>query len=224
MLASSDSGSHLLSWAPLLGLVVILSAFGLVLWLEHRRARRIQAFAASRGMGYTSRNDGWARLDLGYPHGIGDSHKARHVLTGVHHGRPIAVFEHQWSTGSGKQRSSHSARVTVMGLPRAFPRVEVRTEGLLSRAARRLGVRDIELESESFNDEYRISGDRRFAYDVLNPPFMQWMLDNAAGGFCINGPHIAVTVDGRIDLRYVDGEIAYLDAIVSRLPRYLVEG
>lgn len=188
-----------------------------------KRGQAIEAFAAQRGLAYAARDNQWARLDLGFPHGEGRSHKAKNVLTGEHNGRQIAIFEHEWVTGSGDNRTTHTIRVTAMKLPRSFPTLEVTREGVLTRAARRFGVTDIELESEQFNEEYRVRGDRRLAYDILNPRFMEWMLAAGASGFTISGSHVAYKVKDDIDLDHIDHEVAYLDEIVRRLPRYVTD-
>lgn len=217
--APTSTGNSGLTWLwfVALGLFVIV---GIV--LEKRRQERIQKFAAARSLAYTKRNDRWAHLDLGHPHGQGRSHKAQHVMTGVHEGRPIAIFEHQWVTGSGKERRTHTVRVAATELPRSFPKLDVGKEGVFGRAARRMGAKDIELESDDFNREYRVKGERRFAYDVLHPRFMHWMLQVDAPGFVINGQHIAYTVGGKLDLNEVDRDVAYLDAVIDQLPKFVI--
>lgn len=199
--------------------VIVLAIVGY--YLEHKRRERLLAFVVERGLTYARRDDRWAQIDLGHPHGQGRAHKAKNVMTGQHNGRQIAIFEHEWVTGSGDDRKTHSIRVTAMALPKSFPKVEVRPEGRFGKVVRALGARDIELESGEFNDRYWVNGDRRMAYDVLNPRFMQWMLANEVSGFAINGPYVAYKVGDDIDLDHLDGEVAYLDEIVRRLPRYM---
>lgn len=217
--APMSTGAHGWTWLwfVLLGALVIV---GVV--LEKKRQERIQKFAAARSLTYAKRDDRWVHLDLGYPHGNGRAHKGRHAMTGVHEGRPIAIFEHEWVTGSGKERRTHTVRVTVTELPRSLPRLDVSKEGIFGRAARRMGAKDIELESDDFNREYRVKGDRRFAYDVLHPRFMQWMLHTDAPGFVINGRYIGYTVGGKIDLDQVDRDLAYLDAVIDQLPKFVI--
>lgn len=208
-------------WTVLFPIIFVLVAAG-AFYYEHHRKQKIQAFAASRQLTYAARDDRWAHLDTGYPHGQGRSHRAKHVMTGRHRGRPIVIFEHEWKTGSGKDTQTHQVRKTLMGLPKGLPRLELRPEGILGRAARRMGMRDIELESDDFNRQYKVSGDRRFAYDVLHPRFMEWMLGRQAPGFTIHGHYIALYGQGKIDLEKVDHEVAYLDEIIDQLPRYVV--
>jgi hypothetical protein len=208
-------------WAVVVAAVMVL-AIGFGFYYEHQRKKKLQAFAAARRLTYAARDDSWVRLDTGYPHGQGRAHRAKHVMTGQHRGRPIVIFEHEWKTGSGKDTQTHQVRKTLMGLPKSFPKLELRPEGIFGRAARRMGMKDIELESDDFNQRYKVSGDRRFAYDVLHPRFMQWMLGTSAPGFTINGQYVALYGQGKIDTSKVDQEVAYLDAIVEHLPGYVV--
>lgn len=218
-LSAATATVAVLPWV-LGGFVVVAAIIGF--WWEHHRKKKLQAFAASRGLTYAARDDRWVRIDTGYPYGQGRSPKAKHVMTGQHRGRPIVIFEHEWTTGSGKDTQTHHARKTLMGLPKSFPKLELRPEGIVGRMARRMGMKDIELESDAFNEAYKVSGDRRFAYDVLHPRFMEWMLHTSAPGFTINGQYIALYGQGRIDLERLDHEVGYLDAIVEQLPGYVV--
>lgn len=202
---------------------VVVAGLALGFYAEAQRKKKLQAFAASRQLTYVARDDRWVRIDTGYPHGQGGrSHRAKHVMTGQHRGRPIVIFEHEWKTGSGKETQTHQVRKTLMGLPKQFPKLELGPEGIFGRAARRMGMKDIELESDAFNQQYQVAGDRRFAYDVLHPRFMQWMLDTEAPGFTINGPYVALYGRGKIDTRMLDQEVRYLDSIVDQLPGYVV--
>ena len=203
---------------------LVIVTVAAVFYLDYRRRERIKAFAASQGMQYAATDNKWAKLDLGWPSGEGHSHKAKNVLTGTHNGRPIVVFDHKWATGSGKERQTHTARVTAVRIPRTLSKVFVRQEGMFGRAARRLGIKDIELESDQFNERYHVAGDRRLAYDVLSPRFMEWMLQNQHEGFAISGDYVVYAVYGHIELEHIDREIAYLDAIIERLPRYVISG
>ena len=211
-------------WWPWLLFALVVAAVFVGRYLERRRHERIQMFAAQRSLTYAARDDRWVRINLGHPHGEGRSHKGKHVMTGVHEGRPIAIFEHEWVTSSGKESATHTAHVTLMELPRSFPMLDVRPEGMFGRTARRLGFRDIELESEHFNQQFRVVGDRRLAYDVLNPRFMEWLMQLAAPGFTMHQNYVGFTANGKVDLNEVDAYIAYLDQIVDRLPSYVIGG
>ncbi|MFV0532668.1 MAG: hypothetical protein ACK5MR_03320 [Cumulibacter sp.] len=208
--------------AILIIVLIIVAATAAGFWIEHQRKKRIHAFAAARSLTYVARDNRWARVDTGRPYGEGHSHKIKHVMTGAHRGRPITIYEHQWTTGSGKESQTHVMHKTLVGLPKSFPRLELSQEGMFGRLARRMGMKDIELESDDFNQKYRVAGERRFAYDVLHPRMMQWMLSAGAPGFTINGPYIVLADSGKLDLSAVDAEIQYLDSIIEQLPRYVV--
>lgn len=189
---------------------------------ERKRAEKLQAFAAARGLSYTKQDQRWVGVDLGWPYDAGRSHRANHVMTGTHNGRPLVVFEHKWVTGSGDDRKTHYAMVTALQLPRTLPQLTVTREGVFGSLARAIGIKDIELESDAFNREYKVkSENRRFAYDVLHPRFMQWLLDTDAGGFTISSGYLVVATGGRLQMEQVDSRIAYLDAIAEHVPAFV---
>ncbi|GAB3293045.1 hypothetical protein EK0264_11975 [Epidermidibacterium keratini] len=199
-------------------IVIIIGSF---IW-ERKRAEKMQAFAASRGLSYAKQDQRWVGIDLGWPYGNGRSHKAKHVMTGEHNGRPLVVFEHYWVTGSGDDRETHHAMVTALQLPRVLPELTVTREGMMGSLARRMGIKDIELESDDFNRAYKIkSPNRKFAYDVLHPRFMEWMLSVNADGFTINSGYLVYATGGRLEIEQVDGKIAYLDTVAERIPSFV---
>lgn len=213
-----------MAWVPLLVFAGIVLVAIVGIFIERQRTERLQTFARSRGLAYEKRNDSWARVDLGWPSGFGKSHRAKHVMTGEHNGRPLVVFEHIWVTGSGDNRQTHYAMVCALQLRRSFPKLTVGREGVFSSIARKIGVKDIELESDDFNREYKVKcDDRKFAYDVLHPRFMQWMLSTQADMFTISGQYLARASSMRLKEEYVDQQIAYLDAIVDRIPSFVFD-
>ena len=49
-------------------------------------------------------------------------------------------------------------------------------------------------------------------------------MQNQHEGSAISGDYVVYAVYGHIELEHIDREIAYLDAIIERLPRYVISG
>lgn len=158
-------------------------------------------WAARNGFRYTA---GTRRLFghlPGAPFDRGTSQDPHDVLSGEIAGRPALIMRFSWfrlPTGGGPD-GLHSGicSVAVLELPAAVPELFVREE----TAADRARGRDLQLESERFNDTFRISGAHdRFTYDVLNPRVMEWLLDRPGFRFRLGGRTLAVWRDGATDL------------------------
>jgi hypothetical protein len=171
----------------MLWLIVVLAAAlvagGLVLqWrLAKRKIAAFTAYAVGNGWRYLERDDELAQRYLGTPFGRGFGRRARHVLHGTYRGRELVAFEYVYkeNQGSGNDRRTVTYRNTVvaLGTPAARPTLELGREGFGRKLLGLVGVRDLQLESEQFNKTFHIRAENdRFAYDVLHPRTMEWML------------------------------------------------
>jgi hypothetical protein len=135
----------------------------------------------------------------------------------------VCCFEYQYSesSGSGNDRTETTSRFSMfwVRLPKPLGELRVRREGLGSKIARAVGFHDIELESEDFNRAFSVKADdRKFAYDVLNPQMMQWLLSIQAPGFLLLGTDLVLIEQGRLGLEDVEPQLGYLSAVADRIP------
>jgi hypothetical protein len=104
------------------------------------------------------------------------------------------TIEHHNSKGQ-RSRTRHHFSYLVVRLPfRDFPAVKLRREGLLDKLTQAIGFEDIDFESEEFSRKWCVtSNDKRFAYDLIHPRTMEYMLqiepprmiELAAGRICV---------------------------------------
>jgi hypothetical protein len=88
------------------------------------------------------------------------------------------VFQYRYVTGSGKNRQVYNHTCALVALPFDAMRTRLRPEGFATRLLNKVGLDDIELESPTFNDRYRItSADKQFATALLDPSMMGWLLE-----------------------------------------------
>jgi hypothetical protein len=74
---------------------------------------------------------------------------------------------------------SHTLSYVLVETPYlGLPDLSVRPEGAFKKVASLFGFEDINFESAQFNDRFAVhSRDKRFAYDVLHPRMMEFLLD-----------------------------------------------
>lgn len=183
----------------------------------------ISWWAARNGFRYTA---GTRRLLAhlpGAPFDRGTSQDVHDVLFGEIGGRPGLIMRFSWfrlPTGGGPD-GLHSGicSVVVLELPAPVPELFVREEGTADRAR----GRDLQLESEQFNDTFRISGSHdRFTYDVLNPRVMEWLLAQPRHQFRLGGRTLAVWRDGALPDMTALGELRdFATTLAGMIPDFV---
>jgi hypothetical protein len=108
---------------------------------------------------------------------------------------PAAIFRYTFRTWETRTvtrngrtyteqyEETHWRRYLVVELGVIFPHLFLRLEGLLDRIAGFVGFDDIDFESEEFSKRYFCkSDDRQFAYAVIHPQMMEWLMSRRYEG------------------------------------------
>lgn len=88
-------------------------------------------------------------------------------------------FTTQQSNGKTTQTVSHTLSYLLLETPHlGLPELFIRREGFFDKIVSVLGFDDIDFESAEFSDRFIVkSPDKRFAYDVLHPRMIEFLLD-----------------------------------------------
>jgi hypothetical protein len=189
-----------------IGVLVIL-AIRNQLKIEAARRAAYAALAAEWGLRYRERPP--ERLDQAFPgfecFAQGHSRRINHLLEGrvkTPDGHSTDLLAGEWTykitTSNGKSTSTTTYEFGFLilgpGLG-AWPGLQVRRENLLDKFAGALGWDDIDFESVEFSKKFHVkSGDKRFAYDLLDPRMIELFLiadsipqvDLAGEHFCLH--------------------------------------
>lgn len=105
-------------------------------------------------------------------------------------------FRYKQDHGAGKNRRTVTRRFSylIVHLPYRTPAVLVRPEGMFDKVAAAFGFDDIDFESAEFSRRFFVkSSDKRFAYALLEPRMMEFllaarppMLDLEDGQLCLS--------------------------------------
>ena len=208
----------------ILGLVVAVGLVFVGFWVQRKRHERFFAWAVRHGWTYTHADRSLVSISRGQPFNVGDSKRATEVLRGTFESRPALSFTYQWTTGTGKHRTTQHAHVVALGLPAYLPTVEVTPEGLGARLAKLVGAQDMQLESEAFNRAFRVAAsDRRVAHAILHPRLMERLLrgDALGSAWRIGGTWILSWEPGTTDLDRLAPRLGLLAAVVRSVPRHV---
>jgi hypothetical protein len=90
-------------------------------------------------------------------------------------------YRYETTSGTGKDRRTTTHRLTylIVETPHlGAPDLYIRREGLMDRFAGFLGFDDIDFESAEFSEKFLVkSSNKRFAYGVIEPRMMEFLLD-----------------------------------------------
>lgn len=206
---------------------VILGIVAVGLYLERRR-RKFWAGQADRlGMRFTPGDP--SRLRDSLP-GFSLFRKGRrptvdNTMVGDRRGRPLTIFDYQYTTGSGKSQTHHRRTALVAPLPAPSPGLVIRPEGFGDRIAALFGFDDIDFEHDEFSRAFHVSGaNEGFARVVCHPVMIEHLLSDRKFCWELLEGHVLLHSDslGRFDQAELDRALALLDGFLDRLPADLV--
>jgi hypothetical protein len=179
--------------------VIVIVAFAVLSYRQQQaRIAEMSALAAELGWQFDAEADYSHEDDFGQFSIFtrGHSRYAYNTLRGRVEidGQPCAAkmgdYRYRQTSGSGKSRRTHTYHFSylVLDLPyRAVPHLAIRREDFLDSIAGALGFDDIDFESAEFSRHFHVkSSDKRFAYDVVHPAMMEFLLTH-------NGPPLEIS-------------------------------
>ena len=225
-------------------LVVLLVVLGIALvgtvaylgWLaEKKRREALAALARELGLRFEpgldhDHDDQYAQFEI---FRRGHSRAAKNTLHGAVElfDRPCPVLAGDFrykvtrSTGKSSSTTTYHFSYLIVHPPWDTPPLLVRPEGVFDKLKGVFGFDDIDFESAEFSRKFYVqSGDKRFAYDVLHPRMMEFllaetppMIDIEHGALCLSDGQ------GRWDPDRFKSEIAFVRRFCDLWPRHLLK-
>ncbi len=91
-------------------------------------------------------------------------------------------YHYQVTTHNGKSSTTTTHRFSYLLIQIPFPNVPdlfIRKEHFFDKISSTMGWDDIDFESKEFSDKFHVtSSDKRFAYDVIDPRMMRFLLSS----------------------------------------------
>lgn len=214
-------------FVAMLGLLIAAAVWTMVRAQKRYRQRVVALSAWARGVGWTyvENEPPLTGRYRGEPFGRGYDRRAQHVLRGTHRGRVFVAFEHQYTVQQGKSSTTYQHTIVAIPTPNQRPYLQIGLEHAGHKLLELVGVRDLQLESEEFNRVFQIkTGSERFAYDVLHPRMMQWLLADRRSRvvpFRFEGADLLCWSDGELEPQHVLWMADYLVDLAKRVPEFV---
>jgi hypothetical protein len=185
--------------------VIALVVAGGVWWFQsHLRQKRIANLAVvARRLGFEFSVDD-VNNTMGFPFDLftrGDGQGIENVMWGERNGVPMRAFDfwyYEESTDNKGRRSRSYSRFTcaAMTIAADCPTLRIGHEGFFTRIGAALGFKDVELEYDDFNREFRVHcSDQKFAFSLLDGRMMEFLLQvSSIDALEIVGPFVLIAV------------------------------
>ena len=134
------------------------------------------------------------------------------------------AFDYHYVTGSGKNRSTHYFSAIILRSDVQLKPLSIRPEGIFDRVTEFFGLDDIDFESAEFSRRFYVkSPDKRWAYDVIHPRTMTFLLSMLHFSIELDRTHVIVWKNRRFDTEAFETAIAIAAGLLDNLPTYLTD-
>ncbi|HWP39327.1 MAG TPA: hypothetical protein VNL70_00280 [Tepidisphaeraceae bacterium] len=209
----------------LIAIVVIAAIIGR--YTHRKRQQQMSELASSLGFAFDPEPlDVQARYVGFWPMDVGRSHSSFNLISGVTD-RPTSIqweiFDHRYTTGSGKNRRTHHMTIVAATVGQfSFPRLTMRPEGIFDKLAAMVGYDDIDFPSDEFSSRYHVKcEDRRFAYDLLTPRVIEYLLASPPRHWQLAGPRIVLVSSGRASADDIRQAMSLIEGFIQRIPQHV---
>jgi len=206
-------------------IVLILVFIAFAIWKSVQRRKELAAWAAEKGLSFS------ATKDRGFDDRFssfgclrrGHSRYAYNIAEGDWNNRGVMAFDYRYVTGSGKNSSTHYFSAVLRSDVQLKP-LSIRPEGVFDRVTEFLGLDDIDFESAEFSRMFYVkSSDKRWAYDVIHPRTMKFLLSMPRLSIELDRTHVIVWKNRRFDPEAFETAIAIAAGLLDNLPTYLTD-
>lgn len=149
-------------------------------------------------------------------------------ICGRRAGGLMGDFRYKVTSSNGKTTTTRTYTFSYLILDIPLPGVAdllIRPENLLDRFAGAIGFDDIDFESEEFSRKFHVkSPDRKFAYDVIHPRMMEFLMAGLPAAIHISGGRLCLTDGSGVwTAEEFDAMIRWALKFFEQWPEYLVK-
>ncbi|RNC82145.1 MAG: hypothetical protein ED559_10295 [Phycisphaera sp.] len=176
---------------------------------EQERIAALTKLAVDRGWSFSKPAD--ASHDNTYSQfaafNQGHTRRAYNTITGTHeingHPHPVKMGDYSYkiTTSNGKTTTTTTYRFSYLIIHLPYPGVPslaIRREHIIDKIGAAIGFDDIDFESAEFSKKFMVkSSDKRFAYDVITPTMMEFLMESPKRSIDLDRGAICITLGTR---------------------------
>jgi hypothetical protein len=190
--------------------------------LYYSRIRKIAVWAAEKGLTFRRERD-W-RFQHEYPGfgclNKGDNRYAYNIVEGKWSGRPFTAFQYHYTIP--KKVEGPSGKKFTYNEPHSFSAVLLDSELALKPLTIEKGSGGLQFEWDEFNHNFRVTGERKWAFDVLNARSMEFLMSMPRLTIEFGKFHVMVHIRHVPPLvKEIENAANLAQGLLERLPEYV---
>ncbi len=151
-------------------------------------------------------------------------HYAANVMRGRVGGRDVVCFDYHYVTKNDDDTTHWEFSALILDAGAPLKKLSIRPENLLDRAAALVGLNDIDFESAEFSRLFAVRcEDRKWAYDVIGQPMMEYMLARPRYVVQMLGTRVLVTDQSLWDSDQFDRALRYGQGLLELIPASVLD-
>lgn len=156
----------------------------------------------------------------------GSDRHAYNILTGPYEECEALCYDYHYETEStdskSRRRKHHHYFSVAMLCPRfSLKDLVIREEGFFDGIKAMFGSNDIDFESAEFSREFHVSAtDRKYAYDVIHPRTMEYLLASPHRNFVMAHGWIAVKSKGLVEPETFLSMLEAAHTLITAIPTH----
>lgn len=202
--------------------------------LGRDRVGQLRRLSMDRGWAFNpdpdrSHSEQYPRLAL---FNLGENKRAINTITGslVANGlrHQFRMGDHSYETSDMRDDSTtkHTLSYLIVHLPYAgVPELEIRPEHFVDRIGSALGFEDIDFESAEFSAKFHVrSSEKKFAYDILTPGTMEFLLASSRRSIEIKAGILCIMTDASTwEPEQFVLHLDWVAAFLNRWPSHVIQ-
>jgi hypothetical protein len=216
-------------------LVVSLVIAGAIYSYRQAKKRRedLARLAGSMGLRYDAADpyDIANRCGQLAPLAQGHNRSAYNVLHGQYGGFQVKAFDYVYHTTETSTDSegrtttrevAHYFSAVLFDVGTAMPSLLIRPESFFDKIAAALGFDDIDFESAEFSRKFFVkASDKKFAFDVIHPRMMEYLMENPAWTLQLEGAQFLVLTGGMLTPDELAAGMHHAEAFLKQIPKFV---
>ncbi len=166
------------------------------------------------------------RFSFFEPLAAGHDRSAYNVVHGQFGAHAVKAFDFIYhtteSSGKSTREESHYFSAVIFEVDVTLPPLLIRPESFFDKVAAALGFDDINFESAEFSRKFYVkSPDKKFAYDVIHPRMMEFLLEHRGWTLHLQGPAVLVHNGTTLEPKVFRSVLEFGDAFLKEFPDFL---
>ncbi len=212
----------------MISFVVVFAVWVIIynIYASGQRRKELSAWALSKGLFFSPEKNN--SLDYQYInfHCLQEGYDryAHNVMQGTLAGRQFIGCDYHYTTGSGKSSNDHHFSLVIVNSPIFLKPLLIRPENLLDKITACVGFNDINFESAEFSKKFYVnSTDKKWAYDIIHPQMMEFLLASPVFSIQFDSLSAIVYRNCKFSPADFDAAVDLINGIFDRIPDYVIQ-